>query len=413
MRAGKAMNKKYISMLLAVAILLTFFCSCGKNKDTSSADTYLAMAQEFLNANDIDSALDVLQKGFDTTGDERISEMITRITAQTTETEATGNEVSRYSSYEGTWAEEGIGWEYGGLILDITENSNAIIVDVAFTQGAPSSRVSNFSISLPTSEIHNEQFEAVFENDGWDNSGTIVLHFSEDTIFCTIKDTKHIYDGLSGIWGIYEGDYLLTKQADAHNKLSYTMDEYYEMYPENNPDNWEDDTAVTIDELKNSCLLLSLDSLKFIYSTLTPVTTSDLIDDKNYLNCNFVPCEPKTEYIVCPACLGSGFKEGNPEKGTCKNKGHRDFSKTENGIHYIYHIYPDQAITSPITISSVVTLSGQPTVYKVGERINIYDARIDQSASLSAGASIVPYMTYLGEIDDVLQFSMFACDITG
>lgn len=81
--------KKAFALILALVIVLTVFCSCGKKADTSAADTYLSMAQDFLDKNDVDSAIDILNKGFAETKDAQLSEKLVEIYAQRDNTEAT------------------------------------------------------------------------------------------------------------------------------------------------------------------------------------------------------------------------------------------------------------------------------------------------------------------------------------
>lgn len=74
--------KKIIVFILASAIALTLLCSCGKKTDTTIADSYLSIAQEFLDNDNVDAAIDVLNKGFSETKDPRLSEKLVAIYVQ-------------------------------------------------------------------------------------------------------------------------------------------------------------------------------------------------------------------------------------------------------------------------------------------------------------------------------------------
>ena len=82
--------KKLFALILALVMVLTSLSACGKKDDTSTADTYLSMAQELLDKKDFDSALDILNKGFSETNDPRISEKMIEVYAQRDSVKDTG-----------------------------------------------------------------------------------------------------------------------------------------------------------------------------------------------------------------------------------------------------------------------------------------------------------------------------------
>ena len=81
--------KKIFALILALVMLLTLLSACGKKADTSTADAYLSMAQDFLDKNNVDSAIDILNKGYAETKDARLSEKLIEIYAQRDNTKAT------------------------------------------------------------------------------------------------------------------------------------------------------------------------------------------------------------------------------------------------------------------------------------------------------------------------------------
>lgn len=81
--------KKIFALILVLTMVLTLLCACSKKSDTSAADTYLSMAQDFLDKSDVDSAIEILNKGFAETKDSRLSEKLVEIYAQRGNSEAT------------------------------------------------------------------------------------------------------------------------------------------------------------------------------------------------------------------------------------------------------------------------------------------------------------------------------------
>ena len=74
--------KKLVAFILVPLIILTFLCACSEKTDSAAADIYLSMAQEFLDNDNIDAAIDILNKGFSETKDPRLSEKLVMIYTQ-------------------------------------------------------------------------------------------------------------------------------------------------------------------------------------------------------------------------------------------------------------------------------------------------------------------------------------------
>ncbi len=73
------MSKRYITLLLSIALLLISLASCKQSAEPTAVDTYINMAQEFLDTGDLDSAIDILNKGYTATNDARILLMLEEI----------------------------------------------------------------------------------------------------------------------------------------------------------------------------------------------------------------------------------------------------------------------------------------------------------------------------------------------
>lgn len=276
---------KNTSVLLVIILTINLLCSCGTKPDTSAADTYLSMAEDFVAQENYSAAIDILQKGFSETKDERIAVMIAEITSKNTDsnnqsapttpsssessspsaptlpnnteststTEATTaiKDTSVFKSYAGIWAEENIGWQNGGMIMDVECTSESITIILSYTQGAPTSRIAEITIEEKLSAIKDRVLVAELVEDGWGNKNTVQINFSKsDIIQCRI--VKVVADE-SAMWGFYEDEFTLYRNSNAHSSMSYTMEDYYAIHPEEQPS-----TAPTYDTSKASGILKDL-----------------------------------------------------------------------------------------------------------------------------------------------------------
>lgn len=427
--------RKATSLLLAILFLICTLTACGSNDQAAAADTYLSMAEDFIEQGNNEAAINILQKGFQETKDERIAVKMAELSAnqpasttttdptidESIDTTASSAEVDVLSAYVGTWADdEDFGWEYGGYMLDILDASNGKFeLTYSCIQGAPASRIAEFTCLVSNSDVINNELTVNFENDGWDNTGTATFTFSEKGINCLISDVRCLSD-VCPIWGVYDGEFFLIRQDDAHEKLVYDLDEYYENYYEEG--NYENSTdSMSFEQLVNSSKMLEWFSGDFVSNTkLNPVEAQYIHEKSEYINQTFVPCETKCYYVVCPRCLGSCYIDTYSGAEPCKNTGHDQKDKIENGVHYILEASLEEAVLKPITIKKVYTDPNGSTVYKTycgwksaTRQANIYDARADQSIAITEDTEFIPCLVYQGTIDGVLQFSMIACEIVG
>ena len=229
--------KQKVALFLAIVLLVSSLCACAKNGDTSAADTYLSMAQDFISKGDHTSAMEILQKGFSETKDERIAVMMAELTStntqntdnvqatieQTTLSEALPS-ATDVAAYAGTWAESEISWVYGGVILDLAVEGDMLNLTISLTQSAPASRIAEFNQSVPVNNIKDNKLDVSFDNDGWGVSGKLSLVFAEDRIDCRFYETKE--NDIAPMWGFHDEDYILVRNSMAHDAMSYTMEDY-------------------------------------------------------------------------------------------------------------------------------------------------------------------------------------------
>lgn len=386
------MKKKYISLLLTITILLTCFCSCSKSNDTSSADTYLSMAQDFIDKNNHIAAMDILQKGFSETKDERIAVMIAELSTSNSESNPTDTaanitvdatvdttaEIPSLKSCSGTWAEENIGWEYGGMIMDVECTDTAITIVLSYTQSAPMSRIAEITIEDELSNIKDGILAAELVEDGWGNKTTVQINLLEpDMIQCHIVE---VVPGETALWGFYEGLYELYKNDTAHENMSYIMDEYYERYPE--------ETTSAYDISKASGILkelgMSEQEFRLNCQPLKYGATEDRILGTRSLR------EYPVNYVGQLFYLAY-FDIANR---TCPNDEKVSDKDTSLDGYTTYYIYPD-------------------TQWK--DTIVIFDCRDDvYSPTISRGDYIEPYMIFTGvqtiNGTDYLCFNLISVD---
>lgn len=226
---------KFVCMLLAICMLASL-AGCGaqdagKTGASDAANAYMEKAQKYVDENNYAVAIDILQLGVDTLGEEALKEMLADVIAL-----QTGGDQAEVgidlAAYDGTWATEGTGWVYGGLILDVYTLENEILLELTFHQSAPASRVAAASGNVLLSEMDGNRAKFFFDNDGWGNTGTVEVIFLDGEICVDIADmTCDPY----AMWGFYENRYYLGPNGAAHEAMNYDMDEYYAVFPEEAP----------------------------------------------------------------------------------------------------------------------------------------------------------------------------------
>jgi hypothetical protein len=156
-------------------------------------------------------------------------------------TETQVSESSDYEKYAGTWAQEGSNWLAGGITLDVSVDADTISVAYIEITAAPISMEAEVDISFPIADIKDNAISVDFENDGWGNGGTLGITFLDGEILCDVSNVYFAGDDGYSVWEITTQSTTLTEMENAHELMYYTMDDYYEMFPEENPDNQQDE----------------------------------------------------------------------------------------------------------------------------------------------------------------------------
>lgn len=240
-----------ISFVFAAFLFLSIFtgCSSGSAEVKSQANMYLEMAQQLIDADELDSAISVLEEGIRTTDDDALKaklkeisdekdafsstnntnntedttipqEVTTSITTSVTDTIAsttqttnsTGND---YRQFVGEWAESSL-YETGGITLEVFtlegEYGTSLLLDVySFSSADDSTKVAYISEEFTPEDIRENTLTIEYEDDCWGNSGTLVIIREEDHLICQVIDVS--YDSTAN-WAVYEGSYTLIPLDD-------------------------------------------------------------------------------------------------------------------------------------------------------------------------------------------------------
>lgn len=386
----KNLNKNLRTILvLLLAFLLSLTTACSKN---DAADAYIEMAQDYVDESNYDAAIEVLEKGMSSVGSKKIEKMLNEVIELQLK-----DKQSDYSSYAGTWAEEGLGWELGGLLMDVEVANKVISIKCAFTQSAPDSRVAEIAMDIAADDIKENSVICEYADDGWGNSGKLKIQFNGDNVECSFLDIKESADEIP-IWGFFEETYKLIKNDNAHDDLVYTMADYYALYPEENPDNWQEpqpSTAsgilaqlnMTENEFRASCIFLTRDSeTENGYREQYPhVSIEELIAYPNqYIGAHFVAISDFAKHI------------DNIIAGDMSISKFEVVSKGTKDGYFSY--------LAPIDANGVWSDSDM--------YVGIYDFRDDPySPNITEGDEITPYMIFIGLENDIPAFQMISVDV--
>lgn len=129
-----------------------------------------------------------------------------------------------YQQYNGYWSVDGISHdkiiEQGGAELYCSVTENSLFEGTMYTQQGTTERIAE--IDNISGEIQNDELFFEFSDDGFRNSGTLHIVFSENTISVEVIDFKMDEENSTG-YGI-SGNYSFIKMIDAEkNEQSADM----------------------------------------------------------------------------------------------------------------------------------------------------------------------------------------------
>lgn len=381
-------------LFLCIIVFAFLLSGCGKKEEVKTvASTYINLAQDFLEDEDYDSAVNILQKGLDVTGDDDIATLLQEAILLQMESQENTNEVIEAENQEpvdqpepdntfdptpylGLWAEADIGWQYGGMTLELSLDNGALVLYMQYIQSAPSSRVAEVYATLPLEECYGNTFWIDVGDDGWGNTATIEATLYEDCITVNVSNVT-TKEGYSPMWGLYDGFFTLYRNDLAYEALFYTPEMYAEMSGNNaRPDTYEsEEPQVTYDTSTASGILESLgmteDEFRANCSPLSHRSSSSKMVTTRDLR------EYPSAYIGQLFFLSSDY-----------------FFNKETGYFDPYNIEVSYKGTSS---DGYTTYTVVPTDSRFEEHLLFFDMRDDIYApTVSQGDYIYPYMIYIG-----------------
>lgn len=131
--------------------------------------------------------------------------------------------VKDYQQYNGYWSVDGISHDkiigQGGAELYCSVTENNLFEGMMYTQQGTTGRIAE--IDNISGEIQNDELFFVFSDDGFGNSGTLHIVFSETTINVEVIDFKMDEENSTG-YGI-SGNYSFVKMMDT-GEIGQSMD---------------------------------------------------------------------------------------------------------------------------------------------------------------------------------------------
>ena len=339
------------------------------------------------------------------------------------------------TDYVGTWSNNGISFEKGGFILDISIEGKEMSFNFSCISSGPDSYTANLSENINLSNINNDIVTIAYEDDGWGNSGTVEITFSGNYILVDFK--KVVWDSMAN-WGFNETTYKLEKNDQAHALITQGSNDYYKDSPITVTPTYDTSKAsgilaslgMTEQEFRDSCVALDPQiSDKYIgnlhileETTLNYVESRDLLRNPNqYIGQHFILSENPYHWIICPQCNGTGYYSYAP--GSSEYHCSDDVvsilisRKYKDGVHYQQEKNTEELV--PITIDG-----GSRFTNAYGERVFkyesgdvsflMYDMRDDvYNPNITNDSEVVPYLIFIGASGgNILQFQIISCDVT-
>ena len=379
--------------LLMVFMLTLVMVGCGSKETepaSSAAGTYLDMAQDFINKGDYESAINVLQKGYDTTGDEALNKaMQEAIAAQVGVAGVSEGPTGDfdYHDYLGLWANPDISNE-GGYVLYYAEDiSGATSIQITHYFSSSTGISAMMWHEMESTDFDGNKASFAYEDD-WGSTGNITLHFDSSKIICDIVGDSDWGEN-GGLVGGSLRNYELISMPDVYDIIDTSAYEWSDwdysdysdgaVYDNSKASGILASLGMTEQEFRDTCE--PLDGTKFPKKGGLCVFTSDVLDyPSNYIGHRYVPAYTgldKSEYCIDHLKISGKAVSADG-----------------------YTIY--------MTSSSYVSDGAQYHYLIFDYRDDIY------SPTLSEGNLITPYMIFEGiqtiNGTDWMKFDLICCD---
>lgn len=324
-----------------------------------------------------------------------------------------------FEEYVGTWSESNISFENGGVILDVSIDDKVMILDFSCISPGPDSYTAEMTKNIVISDIKDNVATINYKDDGWGNSGTVEVVFSENYILLDFKNI--IYDDMAN-WGFDENTYKLEKNEQAHSIITQGSNDYYEnntsvettpTYDMSKASGILASLGMTEQEFRNSCQALNHSKYNYHLSEKTTVPYVEIIDlQRNpnaYIGQHFVFAQNPYEELPCQYCHGEDLSK--MPKDSCSHDG----KLHDDGLYYYKQKNINKLVPYELNGSDRFTNAYGDSVISGAsyDIFLVYDLRDDiYSPTITKDSSVVAYMTFDGiTSSNMLQFSMISCDV--
>ncbi len=134
-----------------------------------------------------------------------------------------------FAEYVGVWAEKDLASMECGAILDLTLEDNYMNIAYNYVQSYSAGIESYIAIvtaQVDVAQIVNNTMTVSFDDDAYGHSGTLIIKLVDpNTIICTVEGLTYQGAGPE-VWGLYEGDFVLTPTPDAITSMGQGVNSY-------------------------------------------------------------------------------------------------------------------------------------------------------------------------------------------
>lgn len=231
--------KKILTAMLALALSLTLFASCGTANDTGSGDptvdAYIQAAQGYIDSGDTAKAIEILEEGIGITDNAKLKEMLAGIsTSESATDEVLSDATDSFAEVTEATAETTVAaepekpdfYKYAGTWMSGSECYDIVVTDSEINiKGG-----GNFYVDKYISLAEFEDGEYSFSQSGYyDTEYDITFELSDDVIYLTLVKNEEAQFG-----DVEQTQkYILKKYVHSKATLDikpYMNGEYYATY---------------------------------------------------------------------------------------------------------------------------------------------------------------------------------------